>query len=53
MDWTNGEWSWFFSFSGILSVVSVTIIAVVGTALYREWRHYRMEGSDRASPERE
>ncbi len=53
MDLTNSEWSWFLSFPGILSIISVTIIIVVGTALYREWRHYRTEGSDMASPERE
>ncbi len=53
MDWTNGEWSWLLSFPGILSIVSVTIIIVVGTALYREWRHDRMERSHMASQERE
>ena len=53
MDWTNGEWNWLFSFSGILSIVSVAIIAVVGTALYREWQRDRVERSEMASQERE
>ncbi len=60
MDLTNSEWNWLLSFPGILSIISVTIIIVVGTALYREWRRDyrecrrdRTESSDRASPERE
>jgi len=53
MDFTNSEWNWLLSFPGILSVISVTIIIVAGTALYREWRRGRMESSGRTSPERE
>lgn len=53
MDLTNSDWDWLLSFPGILSVISVTIIIIVGTALYREWRRDRMEGLDRTSPERE
>ncbi len=53
MDLTNSEWNWLLSFPGILSVISVTVIIVVGTALYREWRRDRVERSDMASPERE
>ncbi len=48
MNFTNSEWNWLLSFPGILSIVSVTIIVIVGTALYREWRHDRIEGSDLA-----
>jgi hypothetical protein len=53
MDLTNSEWNWLLSFPGILSIVSVAIIVVVGTALYRDWRRDRMKSSDGPSPERE
>jgi len=49
MGW-GGGWNWFFSFPGALSLVSLTIIVVVGIALFREWRRGRMGGSDPNEP---
>ncbi len=40
MGW-SGVWHWMFSFHGILSIVSITIIVIIATALFRDWRRER------------
>lgn len=45
MGW-SGLWSWIMSVHGILSIVSLIVIVVVGTALYRDWRRERADGMD-------
>lgn len=48
MGWSD----WIFSFHGIILIVSLTVIAVVGTALFRSWRRDRMDESELAAPGR-
>lgn len=52
MGW-DGGWNWLFGFQGVLSLIFLTIIVVVGIALFRDWRRGRRDGSDLAKPERE
>lgn len=52
MGW-DGGWNWLFGFDGVLSLIFLTIIVVVGIALFRDWRRGRRDGSDLTKPERE
>lgn len=45
MEWSD-VWHWVFSFYGILSIVSLTIIVIVGIALFRDWHRARAGGLD-------
>ncbi len=47
-----GWGDWLLTFQGILSIVSLTVIIICGTSLFRDWRRGHKSKVDMATTER-